>query len=85
MSVNLYVGNLPYKTTSDDLKDAFSQYGEVTRAAVIMDRETGRSRGYGFVEMETGGKEAIAAMDGFEMEGRNLKVNEARPRQPRSH
>ena len=85
MSLNLYVGNLPYKTTSDDLKEAFSQYGEVTRAAVIMDRETGRSRGYGFVEMESGGKEAIAAMDGLEMEGRNLKVNEARPRQPRSH
>ncbi|QDU79412.1 RNA recognition motif (RRM, RBD, or RNP domain) [Polystyrenella longa] len=85
MSLNLYVGNLPYKTNSDDLKDAFSEYGEVIRAAVIMDRETGRSRGYGFVEMETGGKEAIEAMDGFDMDGRSLKVNEARPRQPRAH
>ena len=83
MSLNLYVGNLPYKTTNEDLAKAFSEYGNVTRAAVIMDRETGRSRGYGFVEMETGGKEALEELNGHELDGRNLKVNEAHPRQPR--
>ena len=75
MSKNLYVGNLPFTTTSDDLQEAFSQYGTVTRAQVIMDRETGRSRGFGFVEMADGADEAIAAMNGAQFQGRTLTVN----------
>ena len=69
--MKLYVGNIAYATTEQSLRDAFGQYGAVDEVAVIMDRETGRSRGYGFVEMESGGKEAIAAMDGLEMEADN--------------
>ena len=84
MSKNLYVGNLPFNTTDEDLRDAFSAYGTVARAQVISDRETGRSRGFGFVEMETGGGAAIEGMNGKEMNGRSLAVNEARPREPRS-
>lgn len=84
MSKNLYVGNLPFSTTDDDLREAFSAYGTVTRAQVISDRETGRSRGFGFVEMETGGDEAIEGMNGKELDGRALTVNEARPRENRS-
>jgi RNA recognition motif-containing protein len=83
MSKNLYVGNLPFGTTSDDLQEAFSQYGTVTRAQVIMDRETGRSRGFGFVEMADGADEAIAAMNGAQFQGRTLTVNEAKPREDR--
>jgi RNA recognition motif-containing protein len=83
MSKNLYVGNLPFNTTSDDLRDAFGQYGTVSRAQVVSDRETGRSRGFGFVEMETGGEAAIQAMNGADFGGRTLTVNEARPREPR--
>jgi RNA recognition motif-containing protein len=83
MSKNLYVGNLPFTTTSDDLQEAFSQYGTVTRAQVIMDRETGRSRGFGFVEMADGADEAIAAMNGAQFQGRTLTVNEAKPREDR--
>ncbi|NBO93189.1 MAG: RNA-binding protein, partial [Planctomycetia bacterium] len=77
MSKNIYVGNLPFSTTSEDLRTAFSQFGQVTRAQVTMDRETGRSRGFGFVEMATGGDEAIAAMNGAAFQGRTLTVNEA--------
>lgn len=80
---NLYVGNLPYSTTDEDLRVAFSDYGTVSRAQVVSDRETGRSRGFGFVEMETGGEEAIEAMNGKELGGRPLTVNEARPREER--
>ena len=83
MSKNLYVGNLPFTTTDEDLREAFSAYGTVARAQVISDRETGRSRGFGFVEMETGGDAAIEGMNGKEMNGRNLTVNEARPRENR--
>src|SRR5262245_54679376 len=83
MSKNLYVGNLPFTTTSDDLQEAFSQYGTVTRAQVIMDRETGRSRGFGFVEMADGADEAVAAMNGAQFQGRTLTVNEAKPREDR--
>jgi cold-inducible RNA-binding protein len=83
MSKNLYVGNLSFDTTEGNLRDAFGQYGTVTSAAIVMDRETGRSRGFGFVEMSDGGDEAIAAMDGAELQGRTLKVNEARPREER--
>jgi RNA recognition motif-containing protein len=84
MSKNLYVGNLPFSTTSDDLRDAFGQYGTVSRAQVVSDRETGRSRGFGFVEMETGGEAAIEGLNGAEFGGRTLTVNEARPREPRA-
>lgn len=84
MSKNLYVGNLPFTTTDEDLRQAFAQYGTVVKAQVIMDRETGRSRGFGFVEMGEGADEAIAAMNGAQFEGRTLTVNEAKPREPRS-
>src|SRR5262245_56699823 len=83
MSKNIYVGNLPFSTTADDLIQAFGQYGTVTRAQVVEDRETGRSRGFGFVEMSDGGDEAIAAMNGAQFQGRTLTVNEARPREER--
>lgn len=82
---NIYVGNLPYQTTEDDLRRLFEEYGEVQRASVVMDRETGRSRGFGFVEMadDAEGNRAIEALDGADLDGRSLKVNEARPREPR--
>lgn len=83
MSKNLYVGNLPYNTTADDLREAFSQYGTVSRAQVVSDRETGRSRGFGFVEMDSGAEEAIEALNGAPFQGRTLTVNEARPREER--
>jgi RNA recognition motif-containing protein len=83
MSKNIYVGNLPYQTTSEDLNSWFSQYGTVTRAQVATDRDSGRSRGFGFVEMSTGGDEAIAALNGSQVEGRTLTVNEAKPREER--
>lgn len=80
---NLYVGNLPFSTTSGDLEQLFSQYGTVVKAQVVSDRETGRSRGFGFVEMSTGAEEAIQAMNGAEINGRRLTVNEAQPREQR--
>jgi hypothetical protein len=80
---NLYVGNLPFTTTNEDLSQVFSQYGTVTKAQVITDRETGRSRGFGFVEMSSGAEEAVQAMNGAEFQGRRLTVNEARPREER--
>jgi len=83
MAKNLYVGNLPYNTTADDLRDAFGQFGTVTRAQVVSDRETGRSRGFGFVEMSDGGESAVEAMNGASFQGRTLTVNEARPREDR--
>jgi RNA recognition motif-containing protein len=83
MSKNLYVGNLPFSTTAADLETAFGQYGTVTRAQVMTDRETGRSRGFGFVEMADGADDAIAKMNGVEFQGRTLTVNEARPREER--
>jgi RNA recognition motif-containing protein len=83
MSKNLYVGNLSFDTSADDLRQAFAQYGTVTSVTVITDRETGRSRGFGFVEMDSGAEEAIAAMNGADLQGRTLKVNEARPREER--
>ena len=81
--MNLYVGNLPFSTTADDLREAFAPYGEVTRAQIVTDRETGRSRGFGFVEMSSGGPEAIVALNGADFSGRALTVNEAKPREPR--
>jgi RNA recognition motif-containing protein len=85
MSKNIYVGNLPFSTTADDLIQAFGQYGTVTRAQVVEDRETGRSRGFGFVEMDNDGEAqaAIDALNGKPFRGRPLTVNEARPREER--
>jgi RNA recognition motif-containing protein len=80
---NLYVGNLPFGTTDEDLRVAFAAYGTVVKAQVIMDRETGRSRGFGFVEMSDGAEEAVTAMNGAQFGGRTLTVNEAKPREPR--
>ncbi|MBV8488659.1 MAG: RNA-binding protein [Planctomycetaceae bacterium] len=82
----LYVGNLTYRTNSSDLEQLFSQFGNVQSAEVISDRDTGRSKGFGFVEMSTDA-EAKAAIDGLhdtEVDGRRLTVNEARPREPRA-
>ena len=80
--MNIYVGNLPYSTTDGDLEQAFAAHGSVDRAKVIIDRNTGRSRGFGFVEMpnDDEGRAAIEAMNGQDMDGRALNVNEARPR-----
>jgi len=75
MAKNLYVGNLPFTTTADDLRELFGQYGAVTRSQVVADRDTGRSRGFGFVEMSDGGDEAIEALNGTPYQGRNLTVN----------
>jgi RNA recognition motif-containing protein len=83
MAKNLYVGNLTFDTTDADLQQLFSQYGTVTKAQVIMDRDTGRSKGFGFVEMADGGDEAIATLNGYQHQGRPLTVNEAKPREPR--
>ena len=85
MATKLYVGNLSFKTTSDDLREHFSQAGEVESASVIEDRETGRSRGFGFVEMVTpeGAAAAIEQFNGKDLNGRNLTVNEARPKTDR--
>jgi RNA recognition motif-containing protein len=83
MSKSLYVGNLSFSTTADDLREAFEAYGTVTRAQVVSDRETGRSRGFGFVEMGEGADEAMAALNGADFQGRALTVNEARPREER--
>lgn len=85
MSTKLYVGNLAFQTSSDDLQQLFSQAGTVESALVIEDRETGRSRGFGFVEMSSKeeGEAAIAQFNGKEINGRNLNVNEARPRENR--
>jgi len=85
MSVKLYVGNLAFQTSSTDLQELFSQAGTVESASVIEDRDTGRSRGFGFVEMASKeeGEAAITQFNGKEFNGRNLTVNEARPREER--
>src|SRR5205085_1372217 len=85
MSVKLYVGNLSFQTSSDDLQQLFSQAGTVESASVVEDRETGRSRGFSFVEMDSAeeGQAAIQQFNGKEVNGRNLNVNEARPREDR--
>ncbi|MEM7630325.1 MAG: RNA-binding protein, partial [Planctomycetota bacterium] len=81
----LYVGNLPYNMDARDLEDLFGQRGEVTSAVVVNDRETGRSRGFGFVEMTNDAEadKAVEEMNGAEIDGRSLVVNEARPREDR--
>jgi len=80
--MNIYVGNLSYNTTEDDLRQAFQSYGEITSVNIIKDKYSGESRGFGFVEMgsDDSGKEAIENLNGTELNGRNLNVNEARPR-----
>ena len=83
MSKNIYVGNLSFQVTADDLREAFAEYGTVTRAQVATDRDTGRSRGFGFVEMNDGADAAIDALNGAEFQGRTLTVNEAKPREDR--
>lgn len=85
MSMKLYVGNLAFQTTSEDLQELFSQAGTVQSANIIEDRDTGRSRGFGFVEMASKeeGENAISQFNGKEVNGRNLNVNEARQREER--
>jgi cold-inducible RNA-binding protein len=81
-TMNIYVGNLPFRTTQGDLEALFSPHGQVSSAAVITDRETGRSRGFGFVEMpnDDEARKAIEELDGSSFQGRDLRINEARPR-----
>ena len=83
--MNIYVGNLAFSTTDTDLRQLFEPYGAVDEIRVIMDRETGRSKGFGFIEMSDGtaARTAIAKLNGQDMGGRALTVNEAKPREPR--
>ena len=83
--MNIYVGNLAYSVTEDELRQAFAQFGDVTRANVITDKYSGQSKGFGFVEMsdKAAAEEAIAALNGTDLNGRSIKVNEAKPREPR--
>ena len=85
MATKLYVGNLAYTTTEDELREKFSQFGEVESVNVIMDRDTGRSKGFGFVEMgsEDAAQAAIEAMNGTEIDGRTIKVSESKPQERR--
>ena len=83
--MNIYVGNISFKTSADDLREAFAEFGEVSSAKIVTDRETGRSKGFGFVEMpnQSEAENAIEKLNNREMAGRQLRVNEARPRPPR--
>ena len=83
--MNIYVGNLSYNMSEQELRDAFSAYGDVASVKILSDRETGRSRGFGFVEMpnQSEGEAAITQLNGKELSGRVLRVNEARPRERR--
>ena len=83
MQKRIYVGNLPFSATNDEVTDLFSEYGQVESVHLVTDRDTGRPRGFGFVEMSSGGDEAIEALNQREMGGRTLNVNEARPREDR--
>jgi len=85
MGNKIYVGNLPFSATSEQLNDMFSSFGKVDSAKIVMDRDTGRSKGFGFVEMSTSdeAQAAIEKLNGSDMGGRNLVVNEARPMEPR--
>ena len=84
-NLKIYVGNMPYSVTSEDLSDMFKEYGGVEEATVIMDRETGRAKGFGFVDMpnNSDADRAIKALNGTQLEGRALTVNQARPRESR--
>jgi len=80
--MNIYVGNIPYKSSEDDLGNLFAEFGDVTSVKIIQDKFTGRSKGFGFVEMnDESGTAAIDALDGFEHMGRNLRVSKANPRE----
>jgi RNA recognition motif-containing protein len=83
--MNIYVGNLSYGMSEDELRDAFGAFGEVSSVKILMDRETGRSRGFGFVEMpnKSEAETAITQLNGKELGGRALRINEARPREQR--
>lgn len=84
--MSIYVGNISYNATQEDITEVFAEYGSVSRVTLPTDRETGRPRGFAFVEMSSEAEEdaAIEALDGAEWMGRDLKVNKARPRQPKS-
>ena len=84
-TMNIYIGNIPYGMSDEDLGDLFGSFGEVSSAKIIMDRETGRSKGFGFVEMPNSSEaeNAIRDLNDKEVSGRNLRVNEARPREER--
>ncbi len=86
MEKNLFIGNLPYSVTDDQLKDIFSKAGSVVSARVITDKFSGRSKGFGFVEMETEeeAQKAISSLDGFSVDGRNIRVSEAKPKEERA-
>lgn len=83
--MNIYVGNLSYSMSEDELRNAFGAFGQVSSAKILMDRETGRSRGFGFVEMPNAkeAETAIAQLNGKDVGGRALRINEARPKEPR--
>lgn len=85
--MNIYVGNLPYKTEKESLQEAFEEFGEVESVDIIVDRRSGRSRGYGFVSMPNEGesKDAVEALNGSELDGRNLRVDFSRPKQEGEH
>ncbi len=80
--MNIYIGNLPYTISEDELRELFAAHGEVSSASIIMDRESGRSKGFGFIEMpdKAHGESAINALNETNVQGRNVRVNEARPR-----
>lgn len=85
MTMNIYVGNLPWSASEEEVRDTFSQYGSVNSVKLISDRDTGRPRGFGFVEMDPqAGENAIRELDGSSFGGRSIKVNQARPRTERS-
>lgn len=84
MSKKLYVGNLSFQTTEDALRQTFGEFGTVNTASMVTDRDTGRSRGFAFVEMADGADAAIEALNGAQLDGRTLTVNEAKPREDRS-
>ncbi len=86
MEKNLFIGNLPYSATDDQLKEIFSKAGEVVSARVITDKFSGRSKGFGFVEMATEeeAQKAIQTLEGYSMEGRNIRVSEAKPKEERA-
>ena len=81
MSKKIYIGNLPFSATEEEIQELFAQYGTISSVKLITDRDTGRPRGFGFVEMDEGADEAISALNDKEFGGRNLKVNEAKPRE----
>ena len=83
--MRIYVGNLPYTCTDDELRELFGSYGAVDSVDLITDRETGRPRGFGFVDMGNGGQEAVEALHNSAFGGRTLTVNEAKPREPRDN